>query len=355
MGEETTKQDAVWPPFWRSGVMPGESVLFVREGGSDHATATLLFPADDIMELRTADGVAGFETGRDYQLLPDRHTLMRPEGSRIPFRNAAELFPPKGWPHSIGHKTGDPETFLLWSEGSFFHDQQVNVTYRHPAPWDGWCPSGPSPLLARSRALLAERKPLTLAVSGDSISAGYNASGMIAAAPFMPAYPGLVAARLEQSTGSKITLVNRAVGGWNSGHGVEDLPELLESKPDLVLLAYGMNDVGQRDPARYRNNLVIMIERIRATPNQPDIILVASMLGNPQWAATPSESFPAYRDILASFEQPGIALADVTRLWQELLLFKRYTDMTGNGVNHPNDWGHRLYAQVMLSLLMPAG
>lgn len=34
---------------------------------------------------------------------------------------------------------------------------------------------------------------------------------------------------------------------------------------------------------------------------------------------------------------------------------KDFLAITGNGVNHPNDFGHRVYAQVLLSLLMPPG
>jgi hypothetical protein len=46
-----------------------------------------------------------------------------------------------------------------------------------------------------------------------------------------------------------------------------------------------------------------------------------------------------------------VALADLTGVWTELLARKGYHDLTGNGVNHPNDFGHRLYAQVILGLL----
>ena len=42
----------------------------------------------------------------------------------------------------------------------------------------------------------------------------------------------------------------------------------------------------------------------------------------------------------------------MTAVWQTLLARKHYLDMTGNGVNHPNDYGHRLYAQVILALLV---
>ena len=32
---------------------------------------------------------------------------------------------------------------------------------------------------------------------------------------------------------------------------------------------------------------------------------------------------------------------------------KQDWDLTGNGVNHPNDFGHRVYAQVLSTLLVP--
>jgi len=31
---------------------------------------------------------------------------------------------------------------------------------------------------------------------------------------------------------------------------------------------------------------------------------------------------------------------------------KRPYDLTGNGINHPNDFGHSLYSQAILSLLV---
>ena len=47
-------------------------------------------------------------------------------------------------------------------------------------------------------------------------------------------------------------------------------------------------------------------------------------------------------------------MADVTSVWLELAKRKPYWDYTGNGLNHPNDFGHRLYAQVILALFAPA-
>jgi lysophospholipase L1-like esterase len=160
-----------------------------------------------------------------------------------------------------------------------------------------------------------------------------------------------VADRLHDKFKSKVTMVNRAVGGWRVQDGLEDLPKLLESQPDLVVIAYGMNHVGSRDPEGFKQLLKDLIDRIRVADAATEIILVAPMHGNHQWIHTPAEQFPLHRDAIAALVGPGIALADMTTLWQQMLERKRDCDLTGNGVNHPNDFGHRLHAQVILELL----
>jgi hypothetical protein len=95
-----------------------------------------------------------------------------------------------------------------------------------------------------------------------------------------------------------------------------------------------------------------MITRIKAARPDTEIILVATMLGNDQWQHTPREMFPKYREALVSLCGDGVALADMTSIWTEMLKRKRDCDLTGNGVNHPSDFGHRVYASAILSLLI---
>ena len=52
--------------------------------------------------------------------------------------------------------------------------------------------------------------------------------------------------------------------------------------------------------------------------------------------------------------RPGVAFADVTAAHLELLKHKEYLDLSGNGANHPNDFLHRVYAQRVLEVLIPA-
>ncbi len=127
---------------------------------------------------------------------------------------------------------------------------------------------------------------------------------------------------------------------------------MLATQPHLIVIAYGMNDVGRRDPEAFRAGISTMLQRIAKANPAAEVILVSTMLGNADWIHTPREMFPRYRDALASLTGPGVALADLTDLWQVLLSRKREVDLTGNGVNHPNDFGHRLYAQAILALLV---
>jgi lysophospholipase L1-like esterase len=339
-------------PFWNSDVDHGESVLFVQDAAGGPATGKLLFAPGRVLTVRSADGRQVYEAGKDYDLAADGRGLVRTAGSRILFVKSDDLFPPKGSPRSIAAKAGDPGRSVLFDNGHWFHDRQVEMTYtRKGAKWSGHVPSFAAKELPKTIAKLRAGRPLTMAVSGDSISFGYNASRLSKVEPFQPAYPELVAAQLEATHGSKVKLVNRTVSGWTADKGLADLDRLLDSKPDLVLIAYGMNDVSARNPSAFKATVSKMLTRIRSARPDAEVVLVAPMLGTADWSHTPREMFPKYQGALASLRKPGVALADLTTLWQEMLKRKRDVDLTGNGVNHPSDHGHRLYAQVILALL----
>ncbi len=123
-------------------------------------------------------------------------------------------------------------------------------------------------------------------------------------------------------------------------------------QPDLVILAFGMNDSAGLTAQAYGQNTATIIANTRKLVPRTEFILIASMLGNRDWTTLNHDRFPEYRDELASLLRPGIALADMTSVWSEFLNRKKDSDLTGNGVNHPNDFGHRVYAQVLSALLV---
>jgi acyl-CoA thioesterase I len=339
------------PPFWAADTIWEDSVLFLRQTQAQDAEGRLLLRPASIASVRSSSGEVEYEEGRDYTVEAPSRRLLLPPGSRIPFLEQADLYRVAGQANGIDHLAGDPTVQLLFGEGRYYHDLQIAVTYAPAEAWPGAVPAGSEAALLRTRRKLAAGAPLRLCLSGDSISAGANASGCTGAPPHMPAYGELVAWWLQTRCGSQVSFRNLAVGGMGAAHGVEVAAAAADWRPDLMLVAYGMNDVGRRDPETFRQQIAAGMEIVRRGNPEVDFVLVAPMLGNPEWVHTPPEMFPLYRDALASLCTPQVALADITRLWTDLLCRKRFHDLTGNGVNHPNDWGHRAYAQVVLALL----
>ena len=340
-------------PFWPSATMRGEGLFFVQEQPGALPKSNLLFAPEKVLSVRSADERTEYQEGKDYVLDAKAQALVLPAGSRIPFKTAAELKPVPNAPHSIGACV-DGKHHLLFSEGHFFHDLQATVTYTHGAGlWKGPVPQFAGEQLPGTLAKLKAKAPLNLVLYGDSISTGANASGCVGVPPHQPGYGPLVAAGLERHYGAQVRLTNLSVGGWSSANGLAQIQKVADAKPDLAILAFGMNDgSGRVPPAKFAATLQKQMAAIRQAQPQAEFILVATMTGNPEWTGAASDLYPKYRDELAKLCGPGVVLADVTSLWLELLKQKKFLDLTGNGVNHPNDFGHRVYAQVVLRSLV---
>jgi acyl-CoA thioesterase-1 len=319
--------------FWTSTVMRGESLMFVEEPDG-RATSSLLFPPVGGLSLASATGQGAYEEGRDYAVDLLSGTLRRLPGSRVPVTAREDL--PR----------------LLAAEDDGFHRRQVSATYEHAAGlWFGDVPARAAAQLARTDERLRTSERLTICLTGDSISEGYNASAFIGAPPYQPAYGELVAGGLQDITGSPVTFHNFAVAGWTADHGLADVERVAGAGPDLVIVAYGMNDAGYADAAGFGATIAALMTEIRSSCPQAEFVLVSPMLPSPDCDFVVMERFPAYRDALAKLCGEGAVLADMTTLWADLLSRKSPVDLTGNGLNHPNDFGHRLYAQMILALL----
>ena len=311
-------------------------------------TARLAFPAAEVLEVATADRRHRFEPGA-FTLAADGQTLAFAKPGPVEPIQASVMFVPKGSPQSYAARVGHPDESLMYHPGRWFHDRDVEVTYRRRDK-----PAAPAEVigtLPKTTARLKAGDPITIGVSGDSISTGLDASVMSRAAPLQPGYVDLVAAQLRARSDSPVTVKNRAVAGWSVANGLKDLDALLAEKPHLIVVAYGIERRGSPRPKWFGEQTLVLLHRVRAADPGIEVILVAPMLGHGEWTATPRDMFPKYRDELKRLTGAGVALADVTGVWELLLRAKHDLDLTGNGLNHPNDFGHRLYAQAILAVL----
>ena len=159
---------------------------------------------------------------------------------------------------------------------------------------------------------------------------------------------------------AEIELIPAGIGGGTSEKLVRDglVEEQITSKsPDLVLIAYGMNDsnderIGFTDE-RFRTNILKLIGEIRERLPECEILLVSSVYGN-TFTFDPSH-YEAHARILeeiaAERSGEGIAFCDPQAVERALLRRKAFADMMADNMVHPNDFGMRLIAQTIADSL----
>ena len=337
-------------PVWSSREIAGDSLFFIRAENEPAAKASLLFVPERAPVLQSATRELTYELGRDFTWSAGSRAIVLTKDSRIPCKTASELHPAPGSPNSYdGFRDG--KSHLLYAQGRFFHDLQTVANYPAAEAW-----TGPKPALAKElahlRASLTAHAPLKIVVLGDSISTGLNASLTGDAAPRQPGYPGLVAQGLEKRFGSKVELKNLSLIGTGANWGLKQIPAVIAEAPDLVICAFGMNDASAHlAPEQFAATLREIVVQIRAARPECAAILVAPMCANPEWNKSSPELYPAYSAEMKKLAVPGCAIADVTTVWTTLLERKGPLDLSGNGLNHPNDFGHRIYADVVLELI----
>ena len=341
-------------PIWLSPGLAGrveqEAVLFVQEGDG-LPDAPLLFTPTRILAVRSAALDCEYVEGRDWVYQNGRLAL--PPGSRIFYFRRDELRPQSAPPGAGMFPGRDGKAGVLFAEGDYFHRRQAAVTYEYAgSPWQGPVPAFQGSLLPRALHSLQQERRLNLVLFGDSISVGANASGFTGAPPYLPPWGELVRLKLADHYQAEIVYANPSEGGRDTAWGLAEIEGRVAAlRPDLVILAFGMNDgTGGLEPALFRNNLSTMMAVVRRRSPQAEFILVAPMLANPESLFDGRQ--PEYGEVVQSLRGAGVATVDMGSLHAALLKRKRYVDLTGNHINHPNDFLSRCYAAATLSTLM---
>lgn len=333
-------------PVWAGSMIENETLLPTSYEGRP-AEANLAFVPSKIVSVKNYALDRTYEAGKDYVF--EGRTLRLTPSSTIPFFKYEELYHnnPEAKPSVMRALDGG---YLTFSESAMFNDKQLVISYEYSSSWKGPIPQAAKKQLSKSFQTLEAGKPLKLVVFGDSISAGASASGAVGRAPWMPRWADLVADELARNYGSAIDYANPSVGGMTSGWGLENVDELVAStRPDLVIIGFGMNDSGVFTPEQFIANTKAMMESIRIQNPEAEFILLMSFQPNAKWI--PLSRMAVYLDAFREMEGPGVAVADLWSIHGYLLQHKTYWDMTGNHVNHPNDFLSRVYAQVLLARL----
>ena len=336
----------IMKPYKKAEKIVDESIMpLYKKGESGDLTIALMDDIKEVISVTTATKDKTFTEGRDYLVKDGKLVIPADSGIRImPWEeyNPADETPFKC---TLGG-------YLLVCGGNDFHKIQYSVTYIPASDiFDGRYFPVKSEYLEKSRKLLNERK-FRLAFFGDSITFGCNSSGLDAGAPpYMPIYPQLTAKYLRLK-GFDIDYYNPSIGGESSVWGRRTAAYYFDDfKPDLTVIAFGMNDGTGRLPVHdFIANTSSIISSIRAKNPAAEFILVATTLPNPISTFTGLQ--PDYEEPLKELAgREKCAFLDMTELHRTLLARKDFHHMTGNNINHPTDFLARLYAQGLIALL----
>ena len=347
MAQEKDLIDTALIPFWKTSTMYNESVMMISRNGQA-PVAKLLFAPSEILSVRNAALNISYKEGVDWSYEAGQLKLLK--SSTAAFMTDKQLYPDTST-DAFPRRGGG---LIYFREGSFFHNQQLAVSYTHaPDEWKGPMPTFQGKHLPNAMNKLRRRVPLKLLLFGDSIAAGANASGENNTAPGLPSWGNLVAEALRRYFKGEIDFTNTAEGGKDSKWGLATIQEnVIAHQPDLVILAFGMNDgTLQMDPISFTLNIQGMINSAKLKNPDVEFILVTTMLPNPESDFVGTHLL--LNKALQELKGQGIVLVDMGSVHAELLRQKSYQDMTGNNINHPNDFLIRWYAQQILGALIP--
>lgn len=314
----------------------GESIVLAGESPANLAFAPDLAQPVEIRSTyrRGLPQTLVYEPVRDY-LLDDTGRIRRTPLSRIPDFGTNILYGKEDFNHG---------QFPGFGNGSFF----VYVDYSHREKWQrppAKPEFGPVCLPDTRKKLLAGDK-VRLVAFGDSITVGGEVSepGLI----FWQRWAESLRARYPRAA---IEITNGATGGDTTVQGLQRLQDkVLQQKPDLVLIGFGMNDhnrPGHGVPVdAFTANLRKMIDRMRAE-TRAEVVLFSAFPPNPKWHFG-SHNMEAYADATEQVaREKRCAFADVYHLWETIAQRRKPEDLLANNINHPNDFGHWLYFQAL--------
>lgn len=175
--------------------------------------------------------------------------------------------------------------------------------------------------MKRIKEKLSAGMPVHVLVLGDSISRGSDAS--------VPSkgFVSLFADGLHERYGSRIEVTNLSVGGATARTAGKMIRKITCENIDLGIVAVGVND------AEKKTKLSSFRSEIAKITACFDTLVVTPLL------PANANVWPYHRALCES----RVPVADVTARWNETMTL-------ANGVNHPDDAGHRLYADVLLQL-----
>ena len=358
-----------------------ETVFFIDKGEEKG----LLYPATKVISVTSYDGKVVYTEGVDY-ILTDDGKLKVCENSSIPCITSEVYYNHNDSMLQVLHN-GENKC-VYWGEGDTMTKWQVCVSYEHNSTWSGFSQDCNTEQFEKLIDKLKAGEDVTFVFYGDSITCGGNSSWYVGIEPSLGSYPMLFTEAIADVFGytvnyvdvshldgsikktpesyvggnrGTINYINPSVGGWTAKDGVTNFktfikPYIEEYGCDLLVVAFAGNDAcAAHTPTMVANNYKKIIDEAYKICPELHFMMVSSMINTP--LSTNGWHTPSMLEHEAEFSKaarkcnllegiPG-SIIGMTSMSVSLLDYKDFVDYTGNNINHPNDFLHRVYAQFL--------
>ena len=351
-------------PFYKGNVVYNESVLLTKDETTGEISGNLMFKPLKILAvkdytLKTKDYI------QDVDFTLDGNKIIKKEDSNIPYRTRAELVGesiPEGY-RLVNQITNIPTDLqnlggAIYTESPFYYGSQIWVSYVYDVkeidPNLDKYPTFNDTKIYRTIEKLKNKEEVKIVGLGDSVLEGCSSSKKFNHEPYMDTFIEMVRDNLSSLYETTVNLKNLSVGGMKADWGcqVEQINKIVAEQPDLLFLHFGINDLGsQRAAIAYADDMESIILDIQTQLPNCDIILLSPFA--PNSVLYDYDKMQEYVDYLKGFEETydHVQLIDVFKLSLEMTKNKKYLDMSGNGINHVNDFASRVYLQAILSTM----
>ena len=366
--------------YWEGDTVYNESVFFEQNKEGEVIDASLMYTPDTVFSVRSADLKTEYVEWQDYIIEGKKIKLTN--NSRIKSISYDAKYP--SVPESAeeqGKITNLSMMYLAEDESRYIkndhmREYQVYVTYSHSDSWSGAKPASQLSDLKNTKQKLENGETVNIVYYGDSITAGYNASGNseratynreeiqtwydqaqhLRVAPYMPAWPTLVSTALQAKYPSaSINHINRAQAGTISSWGVTNVDLVTDKSPDLVVIAFGMNEPG--NATSLDANIKRIMDAVLAVNPNAEFVLASAFIPNLNAKHFVDNKLSVQEEQLYAIKneytnKAGVAVANVNSVNKAMLdMGKKCTDLIDDDFNHPNDFAVRIYAQAVLAAL----
>ena len=319
---------------------------------------TLLYPIKEIITVTNYALDKKYKEGKDF-IVKDGKLIILEDGD-IPISKIEDYYVDEPGQYQVAVNKDkalykfDKTKYIVVGDNDDFAKQQIAICYKHDGVWDGFRNVSQKEKLVHFLSKLEKKQETTVVFYGDSITTGCNSSGTIYGGnkpPYAESFPEMVARYLEDKYKTKVNYVNTAVEGMDSNWAKDNYVERVSKyKPDVLFLAFGMND-GHMNEEDQLTKMLEIIKGVKKDNPSLEVVLISTTVPNIEtdWYVFGNQErfIEAYKTV----DLPYVAICDMTHVHLDLLKRKRFKDMTGNNVNHPNDFLARVYAQAILEVM----